>query len=274
MNTPAFDVEACHRAYREKVAVLYGGSSQTGRMDARQLFYLELLHRVGTLAAGKHLLDLGAGTSAFGSVAAALGMQVSIADDFGGGGGLNDGNQSQVRDLIAGWKSQLGIRVIESDILSHPIPLETATVDVVTCINSLEHWHHSPKRLFREIVRVLRPSGYLVLVTPNAANLRKRVSALAGKNIWDRLDWWYHGGDPVFRGHVREPIIADLKQIMEWNDFEVIYVCGRNYLGQQSKALGFLPAPLLKRTVATLDWMLRLRPTLCSDIHVVGRKRN
>jgi len=250
-------------------------------MDARQLFYLELLYRVGTLAAGKHLLDLGAGTSAFGSVAAALGMQVSIADDFGGGGGVEHGghanaedmNLTGVRKLIANWKTQLGIRVLESDIINEPLALETASVDVVTCINSLEHWHHSPKRLFQEIVRVLRPSGYLVLVTPNAANLRKRISALAGRNIWDRLEWWYHDGDPVFRGHVREPIIADLKQIMEWNDFEVVNVCGRNYLGQQSKALGFLSAPLLKRTVATLDWMLRLRPTLCSDIHVVGRKR-
>ena len=281
MNQTPFDREACHRALREKVAVLYGDSPQTARMDPRQLFYLELLHRVGMLSAGKHLLDLGAGTSAFGPVAAAMGMQVSIADDFGGGGGVEHGDHAQagdlnlvrVRELIANWKTRLGIRVIESDILSQPLPLETASVDVVTCINSLEHWHHSPKRLFREIDRVLRPCGYLVLVTPNAANLRKRISALAGRNIWDRLDWGYHDGDPVFRGHVREPIIADLKKIMVWNGFAVVHVCGRNFLGQRSKALGFLPAPLLQRSVALLDWMLRLRPTLCSDIHVIGRKQ-
>ena len=272
MNTTPFDGEACHRALREKVAALYGDLPQTGRMDARQLFYLELLHRVGMLSAGKHLLDLGAGTSAFGPVAAAMGMQVSIADDFGGGGGVDEKNHSQVRDLIASWEKQLGIRVIESDILTQPLPLEAASVDVVTCINSLEHWHHSPKRLFREINRVLRPRGCLVLVTPNAANLRKRISALAGRNIWDRLDWWYHDGDPVFRGHVREPIIADLKQIMVWNGLEVVDVCGRNFLGQQSKALGFLPPLVLKRSVAAMDWMLRLLPTLCSDIHVIGRK--
>jgi SAM-dependent methyltransferase len=273
MNQDSFHAEACHTAFRNKVAVLYGDSPETERMDSRQLFYLELLHRVGMLAAGKHLLDLGAGLSAFGPVASAMGMQVSIADDFGGGGGVVAKNQAEVRALITGWKERLGIRVIESDILSQPLPLETASVDVVTCINSLEHWHHSPKRLFAEVSRVLRPQGHLILVTPNAANLRKRVSALGGKNIWDRLDWWYHDGDPVFRGHVREPIIADLKKIMEWNDFTVIHVCGRNFLGQRSKALGFLPPLMLQRIVAAADWLLRLRPTLCSDIHVIGRKQ-
>ena len=280
MNNPVFDAEICNRAFRQKVAAMYGGSSQTGIMDARQLFYLELLHKVGELAAGKHLLDLGAGTSAFGPTSAALGMRVSIADDFGGGGGVEHGDHAQAGDLslsgvqklIADWKSQLGITVLESDIINEPLKLETASVDVVTCINSLEHWHHSPKRLFREIDRVLKPGGHLVLVTPNASNLRKRLFALAGKNIWDRLEWWYHDGDPVFRGHVREPIIADLKQIMEWNGIKPVYVCGRNFLGQQSHELGFLPAPILKRTVAIADWLLRLRPTLCSDIHVIGRK--
>jgi hypothetical protein len=43
-------------------------------------------------------------------------------------------------------------------------------------------------------------------------------------------------------------------------------------LGQRSLALGFMPASLLQWSVAVFDWMLRWRPTLCSDIHVIGRK--
>jgi SAM-dependent methyltransferase len=273
MSTTSFDEEKCHRAFREKVAAIYGWSTETGVMDMRGMFYLRLLDEIDVLSPGKHLLDLGAGTSAFGPVASALGMKVTIADDFGGGGGVDIEHLDATRKLIEGWKTRLGMNVLELDIITQSLPIETGAADVVTCINSLEHWHHSPKRLFREIVRVLRPHGYLILVTPNAANARKRISALLGRNIWDRLDWWYQDGDPVFRGHVREPIIADLKQIMEWNNIEPIKVYGRNYLGQHSKALGGIPAPVLRSGVALLDWGLRFFPTLCSDIHVIGRKR-
>ena len=273
MNRTNFDAEACHRAFREKVAELYGWSRETGRLDGRPLFYLQLVHETGLLQPGKHLVDLGAGTSAFGPVCRAMGMEVTIADDFGGGGGVELEHLDKTRKLIADWKSQLGINVLEGDLLNKPLALETASVDVITCINSLEHWHHSPKRLFHEIVRVLRPGGYLILVTPNAANLRKRVSAICGKNIWDRLEWWYHDGDPVFRGHVREPIIADLKQLMEWNGIEPLRVHGRNFLGRYSKTLEFIPPRLLEASVNFADHVLHFFPTLCSDIHVIGRKR-
>ncbi len=274
MTQTRFDPEACHRAFREKVAEVYGWSKETGRLDARLMFYLQLLHEAGLLSPGRHLLDLGCGTAAFGPVARALGMEVTVADDFAGGGGVDSHALEATHRLIDGWKNNLGMRVIQCDLLSQPLPLDSASVDVVTSINSLEHWHHSPKRLFREIARVLRPRGSLLLVTPNAANLRKRLFALIGKNIWDRLEWWYHDGDPVFRGHVREPIIADLKQIMEWNDFEVLGAYGRNFLGRYSTTLGFVPAGLLNSLVMLADRGLRLFPTLCSDIHVLGRKRS
>lgn len=274
MSQRPFDPEVCHRAFREKVASVYGWSRENGHLDDRLLFYFQLLHEIDVLSPGKHLLDLGCGTAAFGPVARALGMEVTVVDDFAGGGGVDPKATEATRKLIEGWKQELGMRVVECDLLAKPLPLESASVDVVTSINSLEHWHHSPKRLFREIVRVLRPRGYLMLVTPNAANLRKRLFALAGKNIWDRLEWWYHDGDPVFRGHVREPIIADLKQIMEWNDIEVLGAYGRNYLGRYSASLGFIPPALLKSLVMLADRGLRLFPTLCSDIHVVGRKRS
>ena len=37
-------------------------------------------------------------------------------------------------------------------------------------------------------------------------------------------------------------------------------------------ALGFLPAGLVGAIAAGSDFLLRLRPSLCSDIHVMGQK--
>ena len=146
------------------------------------------------------------------------------------------------------------------------------SVDVVTCFHSLEHWHHSPRRLFREIVRVLKPGGWLVLATPNAVNLRKRCYVLLGKSNLPNLHAWYTEGDPVFRGHVREPVIKDLHEILRMNGLEVVATRGRNFIGRSSRALSFLPPGLVRTAARVSDYALALFPSLCSDLHVVGRK--
>jgi len=111
-----------------------------------------------------------------------------------------------------------------------------------------------------------------VIATPNAVNIRKRCYVLCGRNNFPGLSEWYEDGDPVFRGHVREPIIRDLHQLMEWNGLAVAATYGRNFIGRQSTVLAFLPAALLETVAKGSDRLLRLFPSLCSDIHVVGRK--
>jgi hypothetical protein len=45
----------------------------------------------------------------------------------------------------------------------------------------MEHWHHSPKRLFRQVSdKLLKPGGRFVLAVPNCVNLRKRLSVPLG----------------------------------------------------------------------------------------------
>ncbi len=273
--TPArFDPEIFHAVWRDRVASLLPWPGDTGRLDDRTIFYFQLLHDRGLLSAGKHLMDLGCGVSAVGAVARGLGMEVTLVDDFGGGGGVELGNADPARRLMEAWRTQLGIRFVQLNFIEQPLPLPSGSVDVITCFHSLEHWHHSPKRLFQEICRVLRPGGYLIIAAPNAANLRKRLAVPVGRNIGSTLEEWYHKGDPVFRGHVREPIVRDLHRLLEWNNFQVVTTHGRNFIGRYSIALRFLPKPFMKWIATAADSVLRFFPTLCSDIHVTGRKRS
>jgi SAM-dependent methyltransferase len=223
------------------------------------------------LEPGKHLVDLGAGLSVFGPLCRVQGLQVTLVDDFGGGGGVELRPTTEI-PLLDVFEKQLGMRIVRENFLEQPLPLPDASADVVTCFHSLEHWHHSPKRLFHEITRILKPGGFLLLATPNAVNIRKRVYVLLGRTNFPTLNEWYNDGDPVFRGHVREPVIRDLHQLMVWNGFRVVGTYGRNFIGRQSEALGFLPPFLLGAVAAGSDLLLRLRPSLCSDIHVMGQK--
>lgn len=267
------DEESFHRAYRKVMAALHGGDLSGARLEPRMCFYLRLVAEAGVLSSGQHLVDLGPGTSIFGPVARQLGMRVTLVDDFGGGGGVSLGENGAALALMEAFVTKFGVCVVQQDFLTRPLPLPDGDVDVVTCFHSLEHWHHSPRRLFREIARVLRPGGALVLATPNAANLRKRIFVPLGQSIGPTLREWYEEGDPVFRGHVREPVVRDLQQLLAWNGFEVIATRGRNFIGGDSLALGFLPKNLVRVVAASSDRLLRFFPALCSDIHVVGRKR-
>jgi SAM-dependent methyltransferase len=272
MKVSAFDVATYNKVFRERVAFVYGHAFESSTLDDRQLFYLKLLAQTGCLTGGKHLVDLAPGTTAFGPIARALGMQVTLIDDYGGGGGVEVTRQEVTQQLILNFRERLGIRVEQMDFISSPLPLSDDSVDVITCFHSLEHWHHSPKPLFREICRVLKTGGYLIIATPNAVNLRKRISVPLGGTNYGTLEEWYHHGDPVYRGHVREPVVRDLQRLMEWNHLEVVATLGRNFIGRDSIALGFLPKPLVKTLAIIADHVIRMFPTLCSDIHVIGRK--
>ena len=108
----------------------------------------------------------------------------------------------------------------------------------------------------------------------NAVNLRKRIYVLLGRSNLPTLNEWYNDGDPVFRGHVREPVIRDLHQLMRWNGLEVVGTYGRNFIGRRSEALGFLPVAVVDAIATGSDRVLRCFPSLCSDIHVMGQKRS
>ena len=59
-----------------------------------------------------------------------------------------------------------------------------------------------PGPLFEFIERSLKPSGILILSTPNQVHLINRVKCLFGLNTWEDFSYWLSSGP--FYGHVRE----------------------------------------------------------------------
>jgi SAM-dependent methyltransferase len=257
---------------RRAVFRFFTGREYAGeRIEDRIIFYLQMLEDRGLLAPGCRIADLGAGIYWFDAFVKKLGPDVVLIDDFGGGGGVDQADRNPAFDMLARYRSELGLEVIEQDFIRVPLPLPDASLDGITCFHSLEHWHHSPKKLFGEMRRVLKPGGWLFLATPNAANLRKRLHVLFGANIWSPLEEWYHD-EPVFRGHVREPIVRDLHRLCEWNGLRVAATYGRNFIGRDSMVLAWLPRPLRHGLGRASQSVLQFFPALCSDLHVVAQK--
>jgi SAM-dependent methyltransferase len=138
------------------------------------------------------------------------------------------------------------------------------SIDVFTSFDSMEHWHASPKALFRQCRRALRPGGLFLLGAPNCVNLRKRISVPLGRGKWTSMNDWYES--PVFRGHVREPDIEDLRYIGRDIELTNVQILGRNWQGYSHASR------LLRTLTPIFDGPLRLFPGLCSDIYLLGNK--
>lgn len=271
MTSP--DRDECKRRYDALVEKLFKGTIQEKTIPDdfdRIYFYLCILHTNGLLKEDSRVMDLGGGLSIFAPLVAQYGVKVTIVDDFGGGGGVLAGERSEDIPMLDEFE-KFGIEIREQNFLDNAIEESDGSFDAVVCFHSLEHWHNSPKRLFSDLHRLLRNSGFLILATPNAVNLRKRFYVLFGKTNFPRLAEWYFE-EPLFRGHVREPVLGDLQQLLKWNGFEVAASYGRNFIGRRSEALSFLPDFVVGGLAKTGGSIMRFFPRLCSDIHVVGRK--
>ena len=208
--------------------------------------------------AGGHLVNLGSGTNAVDPLLRRMGMRVSVVDDFGDEGyGAFD-----LKKLLDGVHRRVGIEVHSLDFLQSPLPFEDESVDVITTYDSLEHWYQGVKHVMSEVRRIARPGARLIVGVPNAANLKKRVLAVLGRTQWTAFDEWYES--TPFRGHVREPVAADLEELLRRNGFECEEILGRNLdLERRSAPSWAWP----------LDSILRLRPTMCSHLYAIGTRR-
>lgn len=260
-------MDAVRRTHKFFTGREYAGEA----LEERIVFYCQMMEDFGLLQTGKQIADLGAGIYWFDPLIRALGPEVHLVDDLGGGGGIDNADRRIAEELLRRYREEYRFSMYQQDILTSPLPFDDGSMDAVTCFHCLEHWHNSPKRLFREIMRVLKPGGLLFLATPNAANIRKRVTVPLGMNNWSPLDEWYEE-EPYFRGHVREPILADLRNICQRNGLEVVAQYGRNFIGRDSQVLHRVPKSLRHGIASAAQAIMKHVPTLCSDIHVVGRK--
>ena len=110
-----------------------------------------------------------------------------------------------------------------NDAASAATPAGMPAYGLVVFAEVIEHLHTSPLHVLRFVRTLLVERGVLLLQTPNAASLPKRLKLLAGRNPYERIR--IDAGNP---GHFREYTLAELLEDAGETGFEVLEV-GRHF---------------------------------------------
>ena len=243
----------------ERVMGMYpvrGGSNAAHERSARMRWLFDAALVFDRLGRERRLrvCDLGGGTSVFAPLLAVMGMDAVLVDDFRDIAHFKEGKE----DLEAVHKP-LGVPIVSRDVVGQGLDFPDASFDAITCFESMEHWHASPRRVFRDVMRCLAPGGWFILSVPNAVDLKKRIETLFGVAQWSTLQQWYETEE--FRGHVREPTRRDLTYIAQDMGLRNATYMGRTWI-------------LRGRNVAwrTVGTLVDCVPTLSSTLYLVGQK--
>lgn len=222
----------------------------------RFAFHLELVQKYA--APGGSVLDVGGGIGAFAPAVALAGYRMTLVDDFG-----DPVNARHTVNSLSALTVD-GLELVNVDASSEAFAPAADSYDVVTSFDSIEHWHRSPKASLYKMKAALKPGGTMILAMPNCVDLYKRITVPFGKGKWSSMQEWYE--QPQFRSHVREPDLDDMHYIARDLGLENVEVFGRNW-----NALRMTNRYI--RSVAQMaDRALRLFPSLCLDLYLVGRR--
>jgi len=129
--------------------------------------------------------------------------------------------------LLQSYCEEKGVQVLARDVLLDGIPYPDESFDLAICSEVIEHLPNSPKPMLSEIYRTLVKGGYLILTTPNAVSVGKRMLTLFGCSTHQdfvpfyKLQRGYPAGT-AYRGHIREYTRAEVEQMLIWENFTIV----------------------------------------------------
>src|SRR3989449_6487837 len=159
------------------------------------------------------LLDVPAGEGALAARLIATGFEVSCCDLYPEIFRLKD------------------VPIFQGD-LNGELPFDDRSFDHVTCLEGLEHIEN-PQQAMRELPRVLRPAGTVIVSIPNILNIEERLKWLLDgytshfkpmtRAQVDRLRAEYDNREEI-AAHVNPISYSELRYILEKNGFQITQV--------------------------------------------------
>ncbi len=97
-------------------------------------------------------------------------------------------------------------------------PILSGSYDLVIASEIIEHLNVDIDLIYQQIANLTAPKGIVILQTPNAVALKKRMAMIAGYNPFEKIRSDY---TPGHSGHIREFTMEELKAHAVKNNFIV-----------------------------------------------------
>ena len=129
-----------------------------------------------------------------------------------------------------------GVRVLSRNVITDGLADISERLDVVTSFDSMEHGISLRKGCFgRWATSSLSLADALRWADPTASTYVSGSACLSGIGKWSTIEDWYE--EPEFRGHVREPDVADLRYIARDMGLKDVQIFGGNWQGYGSRSV-------------------------------------
>jgi SAM-dependent methyltransferase len=139
---------------------------------------------------------------------------------------------------LKGWEIR-SIPVLSFDYESQRLPFADESVDGVLICEVIEHFTVDPLHCFIEINRILKPNGFVVVTTPNAASWYSIYRALNQEHPSRWPVYALDEGRRLNHIHAREYLAAEVEQLLGGAGFDRITTFTRDYAIQPA----FRPIP-------------------------------
>ena len=154
-------------------------------------------------AATEHrdMLDVGCGDGTLGEMMIGHGYDVTGAD---------------ISEPALEIARSRGLKTVRANLEHYELPFEDRSFSVVIGSEIIEHVYDTD-RFLRELRRVLKDDGVLLLKTPNVLSFGRRICYLLGRPVF--LDTALRSNQP---GHIRYFVRSTLEQLLRDNAFDPI----------------------------------------------------
>jgi SAM-dependent methyltransferase len=126
-------------------------------------------------------------------------------------------------------------------------PREKVRFDLIVCAETIEHLSTPPEFALMMLGSLLKPGGLLLVTTPNACGIARRLALLLGTNPFERIR--YYSRNP---GHFREYTRAEMIEMGATAGLDVRECRTINFYKQRRVIFDWLkiPAPFRDSLVA------------------------
>ena len=142
-------------------------------------------------------------------------LEPTVANYFDDSFGSEGTQAVQYTDPETSERKRITIDFAHFNVEEADFPYDSGSFDVVIFAEIIEHLLMDPCAVLREIRRVLKPGGHLILTTPNVARLENVARLLSGANIYDP-----YSGYGAYGRHNREYNQHELYMLLTHEGFE------------------------------------------------------